>query len=265
MRKTRQSMLLRIIIPPLIVVLLAVLLLGLGQPLSSNVAAFAWMPVDEFGRNTWGILSLAMLFSLGKGLAITTVVALLSAIVAYLASRGDWQWTRVGLRAICAIVESVPLVLWIVIVVVSVQGPRLWITLIAFGVLVLPTVTQIFLGEFTRLRTAPFVEAANLLGLSEGRIFFGYLLPAALPVLVPVLIQILGSAIAIDGAIGVFGLGNRSDIDLGVFLLRGKEQFLTNPSLLFSALLAYGTLYFYLQWLVRYSNVVAPRVEQVVQ
>ena len=137
------------------------------------------------------------------------------------------------------------------IVATTVHGPRLWVTLIAFGILVLPSVPQICLGEFARLRTDPFVEAAQLLGIAEARISDAYLLPAALPILIPVLIQVLGSAIAIDGAIGVFGLGSRSDIDLGVFLLRGKEQFVTRPDILTSALVAYAAIYLYLQWLAR--------------
>jgi peptide/nickel transport system permease protein len=245
------------------VVLLAVLLAGTEQPASSSAAVTpTWMSIDEFGRNTWRILALAVLYSFGKGLAITATVAFIAAAVAYLASRRDRQWTTLALRAVCAVVESVPLVLWIAIVVVSVKGPRLWITLVAFGVLVLPSVTQIFLGEFTRMRTAPFVEAAYLLGISEARVFARYLLPAALPVLVPVLIQVLGSAIAIDGAIGVLGLGNRSDIDLGVFLLRGKEQFVTRPELMISALLSYGALYAYLEWLARVFGAAVARARQ---
>lgn len=213
----------------------------------------SWTP-DEFGRNSGAILSLAILYSVAKGLTITLAIGLLASLLAYLVARGAHDWARIGLRAACAIVESVPLVLWVLIIVVSVKGPRVWVTLVAFGVLALPTVTQILLGEFTRLRATPFVEAAYLLGLHETRVYATYLLPAAFPVLIPVFIQVLGSAIAIDGAIGVLGLGSRSDMDLGVFLLRGKEQFVTRPGLLASALIAYGGIYLYLQWVARWVN-----------
>ena len=194
---------------------------------------------------------MAILYSLAKGLTITLVIGMLASLLGYLVARGARDTLRMSLRAACAVVESVPLVLWVLIIVVSVKGPRVWVTLVAFGVLVLPTVTQILLGEFMRLKAAPFVEAAYLLGLSETRVYGTYLLPAAFPVLAPVFIQVLGSAIAIDGAIGVLGLGSRSDIDLGVFLLRGKEQFVTRPGLLASALIAYGAIYLYLQWVAR--------------
>ncbi len=246
-------MLLRIMLPLVSLALLSALLNDWGHGLSSEKTAVSapWLATDEFGRNLWGSLAQAMLLSLAKGLAITMAIATVASTTAYVVVRDNQQWLRMGLRATCAVVESVPLVLWVVIVVVSVSGPRLWVTLVAFSILALPSITQIFLGEFTRLRTAPFSEAASLLGISELRIFFVYLLPAAIPILVPVLIQILGSAIAIDGAIGVFGLGNRSDIDLGVFLLRGREQFIVRPELLASSLLAYGILYLYLQWLGR--------------
>lgn len=240
-------------LPPALLLIIALLLGAFSHPVPTGGAADAssGMTVDEFGRNPWGTLALAMLLSFGKGLAISMVVALLAAILAYFAAQDSPQRIQPALRAVCAILESVPLVLWVVIVVVSIHGPKLWVTLTAFCILVLPSVTQIFLGEFSRLRTAPFIEAARLLGIAEWRIFAVYLVPAALPVFIPVLIQVLGSAIAIDGAIGVFGLGSRSDIDLGVFLLRGKEQFVTSPYLLVSALLAYGAIYAYLQWLAQ--------------
>jgi len=259
MQKHMHSQLWRIVAPPMIIALLAVTLVGFEQDGSSL------MPVDEFGRNSFEMLTLAILFSLAKGIAITVAVALLASVLAYITARDERQWARLGLRAVCAVVESVPLVLWIVIIVVSVKGPRLGVTLIAFGVLVLPPITQVILGEFMRLRSTPFVEAAYLLGLSEARVFARYLLPAALPVLVPMLIQVFGSAIAIDGAIGVFGLGSRSDIDLGVFLLRGKEQFITRPGLLVSSLLAYGAIYFYLQWLAHGFGKAAHGTKRVVQ
>jgi len=256
---------LRFLLPPLVLALLGLFLFGMAPQSTprGDMSGFVWMPIDEFGRNALGTLASAMLFSLVKGLVITAVVTLLAAFAGCLAIRGDSRWFRSGLRTACTVVESVPLVLWVVIVVVTVRGPRLWITLAAFGSMALPSVTQIFLGELTRLWTAPSIESARLLGVTERRLFGTYLLPAALPVLVPVLVQVLGSAIAIDGAIGVFGLGSRSDIDLGVFLLRGKEQFVTHPAILVSALLAYGALYLYLQWLARSIRSAGSHAERV--
>jgi len=240
--------------PPVVIALLAIAFGGFDRPVSLSAGSTAWRFVDEFGRNTFGTLALAVLLSLAKGLAITSAVAILSSVLAYVAILGDQSWARPVLRGACAVIESVPLVLWIVIVAVSVKGPRLWVTMVAFGVLVLPPITQIILGEFARLKSLPFVEAAYLLGLSETRVFARYVLPAAVPVLIPVFTQVLGNAIAIDGAISVFGLGSRSDVDLGVFLLRGKEQFVSHPELLILALLAYGVVYLYLQWLAYRSN-----------
>ena len=95
------------------------------------------------------------------------------------------------------------------------------------------------------------MEAAYSLGASELRVLARYILPNAASVLVPFTGQILGAAIAVDGAIGVIGLGNRSDLDLGVFLLRGKETFGLHPQVLVLALGLYGLLYLYLLAVVR--------------
>ena len=73
-----------------------------------------------------------------------------------------------------------------------------------------------------------------------------YIMPNATFVLGPLAVQVLGAAIAVDGAIGVLGLGNRLEHDLGVMLLRGKENFIVHPQLLGLALGMFVLLFSYL-------------------
>ena len=204
---------------------------------------------DEFGRDLFATALAATGLSLLKGIAITAGTLAISIVAAELVTLRRASLPAAIARAAANIVESVPVVLWIFIVIVAVPGPRFLIVAVAFALLVLPIATHLLAGEFFRLRAAPYVEAAYHLGSGELRVLIRYILPNAAAVVVPFALQVLGAAIAVDGAIGVIGLGSRSDLDLGIFLLRGKESFFLHPQVLIVAVAAYGLLYGYLMWI----------------
>ena len=143
-------------------------------------------------------------------------------------------------------VESIPVVLWVLIVVIVLKEHRPVVAGVTFTIVVLPSAITIIAGELLRLRHVPFVEAAYLLGVPEARVLLRYILPNARAVLLPFALQILGGAVAIDGAIGVIGLGSRMDQDLGVFLIRGAENFSLHPQILLVAIAMYAAIYLYL-------------------
>lgn len=204
---------------------------------------------DEFGRDLLATVLAAAGLSLLKGLAITGASLAVSIAAAELVTLRQGSRIAIGARIVASIVESVPVVLWIFIIVIAFPGPRLLVVSAAFVLVVFPIATHLLSGEFFRLRATPYVEAAYHLGAGEMRVLARYILPNATGVIVPFGLQVLGAAIAVDGAVGVIGLGNRSDLDLGIFLLRGKESFFLHPQLLIAAVIAYCILYGYLMWL----------------
>ena len=214
----------------------------------------SWLPpqilhplgTDEFGRDILATALAAAALSLGKGTAIAAATMALGLFFASLATARGSRHAEFLVSAAAAVVESIPIVLWVMIVLVVLREPRLLVVGTAFCLVVLPSATRVIAGELYRLRAQPYVEAAYQLGAGEARVLFRYMLPNAGPVLLPYGLQVLGGAIAVDGAIGVIGLGNRSDLDLGIFLLRGKENFVQHPQLLLLALAMYGLLFGYL-------------------
>lgn len=203
---------------------------------------------DEFGRDILATVLAATGLSLAKGLLVTLVTLVASVIVAELVTLPRTSRFALVVRAIASIVESVPVVLWVFIALIAVQGPRLIVVGVAFTLVILPIAAHVLAGEFLRLRNALYVEAAYLAGAGELRVLARYILPNAAAVLLPFALQVLGAAIAVDGAIGVIGLGNRSDLDLGIFLLRGKENFFLHPQILLVALSMYAIIYGYIFW-----------------
>ena len=160
---------------------------------------------DEFGRDLLATALAATGLSLLKGIAITAGALAMSIVAAELVTLRRASLPSAIARAVANIVESVPVVLWIFIVIVAVPGPRFLVVAVAFSLVVLPIATHLLAGEFFRLRAAPYVEAAYHLGAGELRVLIRYILPNAAAVVVPFGLQVLGAAIAVDGAIGVIG------------------------------------------------------------
>lgn len=226
-----------------------------GEPAGQWLPAQVWYPLgtDEFGRDILSTSLTAAAASLLKGALIAMVTMTLALCVAVLSMLRSRRYVEPVTVAVAAVVESIPSVLWVLIVLVVVREPRLLVVGAAFCLVVLPGATRVIAGELSRLRAQPFVEAAYQLGAGELRVLFRYILPNAGAVLLPYGLQILGGAIAVDGAIGVIGLGNRSDLDLGIFLLRGKESFVLHPQLLLVALCMYALIYGYLMFWSRHQ------------
>lgn len=255
-------------------VLLLPLLTGLGLYLIfSGQSEVPWaglsfrhpLGTDEFGRDVLATVFAATGLSLFKGIVVTTVTLTSAVIVAEVVTLPRTSSLAMVVRAGASIVESVPVVLWVFIALIAVPGPRLVVVGFAFMVVVLPISAHVLAGEFSRLRDALYVEAAYLAGASELRVLARYILPNAKAVLLPFALQVLGAAIAVDGAIGVIGLGNRSDLDLGIFLLRGKESFFLHPQILVLALLMYLVVYGYLLWFGSVASRQRPSNGEVMQ
>lgn len=207
---------------------------------------------DEFGRDILASILAATGFSLLKGIIMAGITLILAVMLAEILSLQKNRFASLFVRITANIVESVPVVMWVLIVLVTMRQPRLLVVTTAFSLVCLPPALYIVSGELLRLRRLAYVEAAYLLGEGELKVLICHLLPNAIQVLFPYAIQILGAAIAIDGAIGVIGLGNRADLDLGIFLLRGKENFILHPQLLVAGLIMYSLIYGYLAFLSRY-------------
>ncbi len=234
--------------------LLALILLLCARDANSVWAApslFDPLGTDEFGRDLLGTAIKAAGASLLKGLLITTAVMVVSLLAAeFLTLSRSWLASE-GLRIVSRVMESVPVVMWVMIVVIVLEQQRSLVGGIVYAVVVLPTAVTILSGELFRLRHREYVEAAYLMGVAESRVLMRHLLPAMGAVLLPFAVQILGGAIAVDGAIGVIGQGSREQLDLGMFLIRGKESFQIHPQVLLVAIGMYLAIYAYLLQIAR--------------
>lgn len=231
---------------PLLLGLIALLCTtGSEQPWSTPTLANP-LGTDEFGRDVLSTAIMAAGLSLSKGLAMMSTTLILGLLAAELITLVSSALLSETIRLMARVIESIPVVMWVLIVVILLKEHRSIVAGVAFTLVVLPSAVTIISGELLRLRHTPFVEAAYLLGVPELHVLLRHILPNAVAVLLPYAVQILGGAVAVDGAIGVIGLGSRMDQDLGVFLIRGKENFMLHPQILLVAIVMYASIYFYL-------------------
>lgn len=198
---------------------------------------------DEFGRNIGFTTLQALAISGIKGGVIGAIVMGVAIAFAYLVFRFRLEAVERTLGFIADLFDTAPSLIWILVVVVVIPQPRQLVPLIAFGLIAIPSITRAVTSEVLRVSQLDYVTAARCIGVSEPRILFVHIFPNAGNVLIPLTLQIVGSAVAIDGAIGLLGVGNRSDLNLGTFLIRGKEQFLFAPQLFLISLAAYLVLF----------------------
>lgn len=233
----------------------AILLASLSSPSAGEPwqapSTLHLLGTDEFGRDMLLSLSIAAMQSLVTGMILAALVMIVATtIAAWIALRAPAGVGRLQL-AIAQVVESVPVMIWVLAAVAATGGYSHGVAVTAFTLAILPFGISILVGEFERLRHLPYIEVALLLRVPFLQLVTRHLLPNAMETTVPLALQISGLAIAIEGATGLLGFTNRTDLNLGVMLLRGKENAITHPTLLLASLAAMAIIYAYLLILAR--------------
>lgn len=204
-----------------------------------------FLGVDEFGRDNFAVAILSSINSMVTAIALTLFAFITGSIVAFSAILAKVKFIKTILHASGTLIESCPVIVWLFVIIVGFRDyPRFVIVSVTFILAAIPYLSNVIFGELERLWHADFIESARIAGLTNLRIGFKYLLPNTLSVITPVLINVYGAALTVNGVIGVLGMGNRMDLEIGTLLLRGKENITTNPQIMLLAILSLITIYF---------------------
>lgn len=205
---------------------------------------------DEFGRDSLAVLFGSTVLSLLRGCGFAASAFFIAGLLVYLtAMRGSIIASAV-LRSVTQVIDTIPNILWVLVIVVTLPQPKYLMSLIAFSLAALPIISNAMSGEIERLQQSDFVRASRALGAHDMHVLFRHMIPNSMPILLPLFVNVLGAAIAVYGGIGVLGFGNRSELDLGILMLRARESFLSQPHLLPICILMYVLLYLYLRFCV---------------
>ena len=117
-------------------------------------------------------------------------------------------------------------------------GPSVWMSMIAFGILISPSYFRLTRTAVQSVRNELYVDAARVSGLSDLSIIVRHIFSV---VRAPIIIQtaaIAGVAIAIQSGLEFLGLGDPTKATWGVMLSEGFKNVYLNPTLLFWPALA---------------------------
>lgn len=238
----------------LLVVLAAIWLVAIY--FAGAIDATTWHPIglDEYGRDSLRALIAATGWSVLHATLMLGCALILPAAVAWLAAFRQMSAASWLLKISAQVIESIPAVLLVLAAVAAFPKGGLLLISVIFAVVVFPAVGKVLAGEFSRLGATGYVQVAHMQQISELSLLRRYVLPNAVAVLKPLLLQLFGSAMTVIGAVGVLGMSNRQTLDLGVFLLRGKEQLMTRPSLMLVTLLAFVIVFLIASRILRLTD-----------
>lgn len=187
-------------------------ILQLADPTAMNVAqrfaypsAAHWLGTDEFGRDVLSRLIWGGRATLAVALSSSVIAAVVGVALALIGGYFGELLETLTVR-LTDIILSFPTIL-LALLAVTILGPSLWTLILVLSILNTPGFTRVAYGEVLALRSAEFVEAAQVLGLQTHRILLGTILPNVLP---PILVQFsltVASAIVIESGLSFLGLG----------------------------------------------------------
>jgi peptide/nickel transport system permease protein len=210
--------------------------------------ATTWLfGIDEFGRYHLAALAAASVLSVARALMMSTLLLLTAASLVVVVEVKRLRIVGSIVQMLVDALESVPIYIWVLAGIASAPRYGLLVVTAVFVLAGLPIIFNAIRGTVGLVMKEPYFMAAIALGSSDMRIIMNHIVPNTLPHCAPLFIHVLGSALAVYGGIGVFGFINRESLDLGVFLLRGKEQAGLDPMLLLLTLAAYAVIFLALQ------------------
>jgi peptide/nickel transport system permease protein len=175
---------------------------GMGR---RGPTAAHWMGTDLLGRDVFSRVLHGARISLSVGL-ISVGIGLLGGLAiglpaGYYGARID----AVVMRFVDGMLAFPGLLL--ALVVIASLGPGLTNVMIAVGVSAVPVYARLVRGSCLAVRAQEYVQAARVVGSSDGRIMFRHILPNLLgPVIVLSTLQV-GSAILVGSALSYLGMG----------------------------------------------------------
>ena len=200
----------------------------IGLPFVVALGLLEWhsaaILTDEFGRDQFAVLAASMMMSLVRAAAMAALLFLACfLLVLAVEARPNIAITTAVQVSIDAL-DSVPIYVWVLAGISAMPKSPGLVTTAIFVIAGLPILYGTVQGVVRQISHAAYCEAAVSLGSPRWRIVTRHILPNAMPRLIPTMVHVFGAALAIYGGVGVFGFVNRQELDLGVLLLRGREQ-----------------------------------------
>ncbi len=120
---------------------------------------------------------------------------------------------------------NIPGLVLLIALLAIINRPSIWVVVAVIGVLRWPSVARYLRAELLRIRSLPYMEAAQVSGVGKWRMLFRHALPNALGPIVVVASFSLGDAILLEAALSFLGIGIPADQVTWGSLIRLAREF----------------------------------------
>ena len=173
---------------------------------------------DDLGRDVFTRLAHGARTSMRVGVVAVGIALLAGSFIGFLAGYAGGMVESVAMRAM-DILLAFPTVL-LAVAIVAMRGPGIFNTMIAVGIVAIPTYARMSRASTLSLKQQDYILAARSVGVPDARILARHIIPNALSPLIVLASLGVATAILNAAALGFLGLGAQPpDVEWGAMLV----------------------------------------------
>jgi peptide/nickel transport system permease protein len=193
---------------------------GSGTPILGAPSAAHWFGTDNLGLDIfseviWGTRNSLIVGAAASGLSV--LIGVMVAVTGAYFRRAD---TLIGMLVdVCLALPVLPLM----ILVAALAGPSLETTVFVIAFFSWPLVSRVVRSQALAVIELPYIDAARVIGNSNGRVIRKHLIPAVAPVIAVSVVLTASNAVLVAAGLAFLGLGDPTTWSWGQILYNAEQ------------------------------------------